>query len=506
MTACNSSQSGTENMASDGNAKNGAVTPAEQLFQSQIADTQVKTVFTNNGTKYYCNGSSVWKIVDDNTFELVKVYDQEKLSNTEIPKEYKAYYDKTGEQYDPKDFLDSFYYSYSQDAACGNDFYGIERDNSGDYNHWSFKDSDMVTRERIDTKNALEPVAHKYQLETDRINDLLYYMYFPLDGGDGFIYAPLRFDNETASKYSQFQLLFVRCAKDGSKYEMFDGVSVSDFTISDGWVYYYDSGYVPEEGKYKNFDAKRRGIYKMRTDGSEKTKIVDQIPINQLEENRDYLNAVYKMAVVGDSLYYIVKNNNNESYLYTVALNGGTAEKVTKNTCGDYYIDASNNTLYYIKSDTLRTIDTLFVHHLSDHSETSLKTNYPFTGSPYGSKSHSFSVDGDYLYVADNNELFGNSIDMKGQVALTKYKQYVTVKEPEYLLYKAHHTGERINLQSGEVDYLFQYRFYDTAEDPLSGFKQVNYAEPDKTVWKSAEEIQAALQEIRKKYNLDEEE
>ncbi len=79
-----------------------------QDSSSEKNDAPSAAVSSDNRSKYYCS-PFVFKIVDDNTFEPVKIYDEKVMSDTEIPDTMKEYYEKTGEKYDPKVSLKTMY-------------------------------------------------------------------------------------------------------------------------------------------------------------------------------------------------------------------------------------------------------------------------------------------------------------------------------------------------------------------------------------------------------------
>ena len=65
-----------------------------QDSSSEKNDAPSAAVSSDNRSKYYCS-PFVFKIVDDNTFEPVKIYDEKVMSDTKIPDTMKEYYEKT---------------------------------------------------------------------------------------------------------------------------------------------------------------------------------------------------------------------------------------------------------------------------------------------------------------------------------------------------------------------------------------------------------------------------
>ena len=97
------------------------------------------------------------------------------------------------------------------------------------------------------------------------------------------MYARVLGDSVFYTAHKALNHRLIRASKDGKKIEFVGGEDVRavDFVVNDGWIYYADNGYVCE-GNLFSFDYSRVGIYKMKTDGSEKTRISEIIVTGSL--------------------------------------------------------------------------------------------------------------------------------------------------------------------------------------------------------------------------------
>ena len=242
---------------------------------------------------YYSNGRMLFRIAEDGDFIPVKFYDEEKMSLTTPPEEMQEYYSKTGEKFRPEDCCDLLYYDQNRTFVSGNDYYGVNSDDFESLYHWSFKNPDMVIKEPVINTEA---TASKVKLlledtgfpemyvnndleDTDRQSALSVYfsnaaceavrcILDPSDGGDGYIYGHIHLSSNDLMDYYPLEARVVRYAKDGSSYEFIDGVSASAMTVSGGYIYFYDSG--KNDDDPSSVDYARRGIYRIKTDGSER--------------------------------------------------------------------------------------------------------------------------------------------------------------------------------------------------------------------------------------------
>ena len=500
MTACSSSNN-MQNITTSGDFTSGTGALTDNYLDQKKESDLMKgrVIFNNNGTKYYGNGKTVFRITDADTFEPVKIYDEQKLSDTSIPKTLKDYYDKTGEQYDPKYSLDDLFYSDSQMTHCGNDYYGLQMDVPKFYHLW-FINNGVVNMEELYTLRNMQSLVKKTSflgdLENNKLECLLFSLTYPQDGGDGYIYASLRLDRISYSEYPNLESKLVRLAKDGSGYEFVNDISASSFTINDGWLYYYDSGYNTDENNRSRFDSTRRGIYKMKLNGSEKTKLKDYFTTNR---NVNYFNAVAKMTVMDNQLYY-VSMDGTDYYLYTLDLNSGISKKISEEVCNCYYVDKMSNRIFYAGVNNDSGLNFIRIIDISNFTETELKTDHELYKFDFYSN---IQIDDDYLYI--RSAAYKSIQYVMDEVTITKKDgSKVTINEPEYQLYTNQRCGERVNINTGNVEYLYYYQKGRGGDDGISIWFEIT--EPRKVEWKSAEKVNKTLTEIKEKYELAEDE
>ena len=340
-------------------------------------------------------------------------------------------------------------------------------------------------------------------------DSLCYNIIEPVDGGDGYIYASLYFNRNRC---------LIRFAKDGSKYEIFDDIILSSFTISDGWLYYYDSGAgkADIDGKI-SYDPKRRGIYKMRLDGSKKSKLYGDITLkigtgSWYDEN-EYSNAVIKMRAAGNDIYYLLANEEGRNYhLYRMPAAGGTPELCAPINCYGYTVDDSGNILCCYGCEENLPLDELILKenkdklklvlkNLSEGTEKIIPTNQ-IVNYEYNDE---MQIVGNMLYISSYHFSEGKDIDTSEtgyERAYTAEGEMLKITEPEYRINNYARAGLRIDLTDGKTEWLLRCRFCDLSsgsfEEAIEEAKK-----PWKTVWKDADKMDEELNAIIKKYNID---
>lgn len=168
---------------------------------------------------------------------------------------------------------------------------------------------------------------------------------------------------------------------DGTQNTKISGDNARKITVIDGWIYYYNS-------KYSNTDqTNEQGIYKMKTDGSQKIRLVDFGPttydigfIRNISDGYIFYYddmATYRMNLDGsqktkiidndsmiygtrDWLYFIVGDFATSNQIYktrpdgsesTVLYNGASTGNWL-NVSADYvYFTVSNDGVYKVKTD-----------------------------------------------------------------------------------------------------------------------------------------------------------
>lgn len=339
----------------------------------------------------------------------------------------------------------------------------------------------------------------------DVINSLCYNIADPVDGADGYIYASLYFNRNRC---------LIRFAKDGSSYEIFGDILLSSFAVNDGWLYYYDSGAgkADIDGK-RAYDAERRGIYKMRLDGSEKSRLCGSITIKTEDDESEYSEAVIKMRIVGGHLYYLSENDEGGSYkLYRIPSEGGTPELCAPLNCFGYTIDDTGDTLCYYGCEEDLPLDEsilkenkdklkLVLKNFSDGTEKIIPTSQ-IVSYEYNDE---MQIVGDTLYVGSYHFSEGADIDTSErgyERAFTSEGKMLNIVEPEYRINKYARARLRIYLTDGKTEWLLRYRFCDMSGDSFE--KATEEAKKSwQTVWKDADKMDEELNDIIKKYNID---
>ena len=142
-----------------------------------------------------------------------------------------------------------------------------------------------------------------------------------------------------------------RISKSGDTIEFVgdENVRASDLVVSDGWVYYVDNGYTVMDDKVK-LDETRIGIYKIKADGSEKTKLVTATAKQYYISKSEPYSCACALTVYNGKLYYLF--NSGDDYLpYCVDLDGSNQELLCSRDAYAFAIDGENNTMYFLASD-----------------------------------------------------------------------------------------------------------------------------------------------------------
>ena len=497
LAACSgSSDSGTSESTNTGN-KGTVVNPATGLVQEEKNDIDGKVIFTIDGNKYYCS-PFLFRINDDDSFEPVKVYDEEKMSKTSPDDTQKKYYESTGKTFDPKDWLDSFYYFPENIVRCEKEFYGRDRDDIRFLYKWSFMDPLMVKKEELYTAERIQSMIQsdlkKYRVEDAEYatNNILRSLRFVSDGNDGYIYAVTSY--QIYENYPSLSSRMIRYAKNGSKFEFIDGITADNLTINDGWIYYYDSGYNCDKSNNITFDTSRRGIYKINTEGGEKKKISEGFAFDVKDSKNDTnIQAVTMMTVRDNNLYFIF-SDSEESYLYCMSTDGGTPQKFVEKKCYNYCFDEVNNRLYYAATDKTPVLSRyLVVRDLSDNTEKTIT----FTGNrklPISEHYQLIQFDSDCIYMNDYGSFGSNT------VYLDRDDGSAYELEPEYHMY-SRKSGIRLDTKNNIIENIYIYNKWIIEETITSTI--IKEQEPMVVVKKTETEIHNLFENLAKKHGIE---
>lgn len=124
-----------------------------------------------------------------------------------------------------------------------------------------------------------------------------------------------------------------------------EDINVCDYVVYDDWVYFCDNGWMRDNVPY---NANYAGLYKMRTDGSEVTKLLGFNPKNPDEYEQHGFTPFSELSVYDGKLYFIDNSDPWFGALKRMDLDGDDVEQVAENTTYEYTFDANSNTLYYI--------------------------------------------------------------------------------------------------------------------------------------------------------------
>ena len=175
-------------------------------------------------------------------------------------------------------------------------------------------------------------------------------------------------------QYPESSYRIVRFDKDTREISFIsdENACVTEMTVDNGWIYYSDSGRAGAvDNSDKSIDFERRGLFKIKTDGSEKTRLTEafnSIP-NSYSDSLD--SDVANISVYNDRVYFI--NLQAESTLCSINTDGTDFRQLSRDKADYYAIDPEKDMLYY-RENALNTIpaDKKFFHlcrvDLSDNS------------------------------------------------------------------------------------------------------------------------------------------
>ncbi len=148
-----------------------------------------------------------------------------------------------------------------------------------------------------------------------------------------------------------------------------ENIAPISYVVSGKWIYFSESGYNRDDNDY---DLDKAGIYKIRTNGTDKQKLLDLDIAKDAEYPAQYL---YKdLSLYDGKLYFIDNSNPKKHRLCRVNTNGKEVEEISSNSVTTYTIDAESNILYYSKASTAETTyySNIYSVSLKNNSETKL--------------------------------------------------------------------------------------------------------------------------------------
>lgn len=149
---------------------------------------------------------------------------------------------------------------------------------------------------------------------------------------------------------------------DGKNNERIGKDNIECYTVYDGWIYYINM-----DDYYK--------LYKIKTDGSSKTKLSDD-------------SITYKLAINRDRIYYINESDNNR--LYSIGIDGNDKQPFADYSDEENVYLYSNINSIQIHGDVLFYVQNPIIHRVN------------LDGTNLKSICHTFSS----MFVVDNKWLF----------------------------------------------------------------------------------------------------
>lgn len=300
--------------------------------KSFCESTNQKLFFKNNGNSYYAGGACLVRIENDDSVIPVKYIDENGQNDTDLK------------------IVSLNENSFTYDGT--NIFAIIEDGGVGILYKFTFKNKDELVREELldkdvfkqsvlydEQKGGIDIYAGKL-INLHSYGDYIYFNYVPsiiLSGNYNYFYR------------------IGKISKNGSALELIEDEIVSDYTIKNDLIYFYNNGYHFSGDKENNrytIDRNEAGIYKMKCDGSNKVKLLDDF--YECYGSYTYANAAIcnnlcgDMSVYDDYLYFIDYRKEGKSRVCRIKIDGSDFEYLTESGAYNYTIDVENNILYYI--------------------------------------------------------------------------------------------------------------------------------------------------------------
>lgn len=352
------------------------------------------TVFENKFGVYYFTDIGVVKLNEDNSL---------------TPVEYK-YKSDNGEE--KTDKINSTLYSYWDNSI--HDYYTNKKytfkDNTTQVEEEKWIDESILNNS--ETFNGKE--FHNNMRYFTPYEDYVYFLNIPSS------------DYYQSDKSVAYKLGKIK--KDGSSIELFDNITASAFTVSGGWIYYFDNGFSCKSDNSEDIDRKRIGLYKMKLDGSNKTILLSDFNTNGIWEDKrtDYCQSI---EVNNGYVYFIDHSGRGKSKISRINTDGTGYEQISKN--GAYRYAFSGNEIYYTfaeSGDSNSYSRTLYHISLNENKETEI---CDFKGRFANAF---FSVYNDYIYLYPGNGFNGSTAGGRYNIITStfqrfhfEYKSYTTL-------------------------------------------------------------------------------
>lgn len=225
----------------------------------------------------------------------------------------------------------------------GDTFYGKNGYAEGSWNKYTLESDGNCNSETWVSDETLSSSVLKYG-DSERSYIATDIGGFMVDGD--WVYAKVVGHYDYYYSHKELNYRVIRASKDGKKIEFVGGEDVRavDFVVNDGWIYYADNGYVCE-GNLFSFDYSRVGIYKMKTDGSEKTRIFDKF--DEMDRDKYYKSGNAFFLTIYNGKLYFCDLSDNSSRIASINLDGSDYRQLSSKGALFFAIDADNNEIYY---------------------------------------------------------------------------------------------------------------------------------------------------------------
>lgn len=405
--------------------------------------SQKSCIYTNNGKVYYFP-KNTFLLNDDNTVSIPTVnFISDKKSGTDSKNR-------------------EFYIGNPDKCAIdGNKIYNQYKDDGTHIYVYSINGDNITEKVLMDSDILENCLGEYYYLIVQRMTDLYAdsdYVYFKYDP-----------ERETFYETQKENYRLGRFKKDGSSIEILDEIA-SDIAIKDGWIYYYDNGYTYNEkattNKKYSFDLSRAGIYKMKTDGSEKQLLLGNFKNYDEEKNSKYY-LCDGITIYNNYIYFQNFTDEGESKVYRMNLDGSDLKAITKE--GSYNYTVSGDTLYYStgKRGENQTDPRSFIKvSLNDGNEEKLFNVF--------SSYLIFTVYDGYIYFNNVYDYYHSDIEQGSNT-------------------KPHCSGQRYNIIENKIENLYGYQLVKITEKDDFGMEEREYIGEPQYYWKDANKTEIII-------------
>lgn len=289
---------------------------SSMLPRASSNTTEKYAVIQNSYGNYYLSSYCIIPLDNLDSYSAVTYYNSEQESEKHCPSNLcKTAYD--GE------------YFYAQEGDDKSNLYKYRFTDSNEMERTVWVDEDTLKNSVVTTDSGIGYIGNMSEFQAD--GDYIYFISLP-----SVEYLPTNLD-------VRFRL--GRISKDGKIIEFIGDEIASSFTVLDGLIYFYDNGYNIQTHE---IDESRAGIYKMKTDGTDKQLLLGNLeadPSDDIERRNNVL--CDKLRIYDDKLFFINYSKEGQSRLCSIKTDGSKLEYITQKGVDEYTIDEETDTVYY---------------------------------------------------------------------------------------------------------------------------------------------------------------